>query len=100
MSNSKEHLKSAGKNYSSHFRFAFYYGWLMTIGGLSSMVHAIFPALFPDYADRVARALCMALKSLDDHRAANGLPARGGNQKSLDLLLPEDRDRVTGSQDK
>ena len=42
-----KHLAESNKTYSQHFRFAFYAGWMLVWAGLTSIIHAFIPSLFP-----------------------------------------------------
>ena len=48
-----EHPRSVGETYWEHFRFAFAFGWLMTLGAAAALVHSVFPFLFTTTAGRV-----------------------------------------------
>jgi hypothetical protein len=47
---SKNHLRKSKMSYLIHFRHAFSLGSLLIIAGITSVIHAIFPFLFPDYS--------------------------------------------------
>ena len=47
---SSEHLRLSQMGYFEHFRHAFVLGWILIFNGLSSLVHAFIPALFPGTA--------------------------------------------------
>jgi hypothetical protein len=41
-----DHPESVGETYFEHFKYAFMFGFNMTIAGLACMLHAIFPFFF------------------------------------------------------
>ena len=43
----KKHLESSGKSYWHHLGFAFFAGLLLIYAGITSIIHAFIPALFP-----------------------------------------------------
>lgn len=47
---SSEHLLLSQMSYFPHFRNAFTLGWILIFNGLSSLVHAFIPRLFPGTA--------------------------------------------------
>lgn len=94
MLKSSHHLKEAGKGYFSHAKFAIYYGILMIIGGITSIIHGMFPILFPSFADNIARLFSKVIDSLDKYRALNSLPKRELPKSFEGLLLKEDLDRL------
>lgn len=47
---STEHLRLSKMSYVQHFRHAFTLGWILILNGLSSLVHAFVPGLFPGTA--------------------------------------------------
>ncbi len=42
-----KHLAESNKTYIQHFKFAFYAGWMLLWAGLTSIIHACIPSLFP-----------------------------------------------------
>jgi hypothetical protein len=76
---SRQHLAATGESYGRHLRFALRVGSLMVLGGLSALVHAIVPGLFPDRASRTLRALEAGLprRSTDEAEALIGDDALG-----------------------
>jgi hypothetical protein len=61
------HPHSVGETYPEHLRFAFAYGWRMTLGGIAALLHAFFPFLF----EKTASAVTDELKATLDHARAN-----------------------------
>ena len=47
---SKSHLKGSQMGYFQHFWHAFSLGWILIFNGISSIIHAFVPALFPGTA--------------------------------------------------
>ena len=94
MLKSRNHLKEAGKGYFSHAKFALYYGILMILAGITSIIHGIFPIFFPSFADNIARLLSKVVNSLDKYRDLNNLPQRELPKSFEGLLLKEDLERL------
>lgn len=42
-----KHLAESNKTYIEHFKFAFYAGFMLLWAGLTSIIHAFIPSLFP-----------------------------------------------------
>lgn len=82
-----KHLRESGKSYYEHFKFAFWYGLVMILGGIASIVHAIFPPLLPGVADNIARLLTIVVNNLDKFRSSKGLPQRTLPECYKKLLL-------------
>jgi Family of unknown function (DUF6356) len=61
------HPHSVGETYGQHLRFAFAYGFRMTLGGVMALVHSVFPFLF----ERNASAITDELKATLDRSRAN-----------------------------
>lgn len=43
---SKEHLIDSQKTYKQHLKGAYYYGYKLFIGSITSFIHGLFPFLF------------------------------------------------------
>lgn len=41
-----DHPRSIGETYIQHLKFATYFGFHLTLGGIACIIHAIFPFLF------------------------------------------------------
>ena len=59
-----KHLEEANESYFEHGFFALRFGFLMIIGGLAAIVHAIFPFLCRKTGSRCAMKI---MKILEDH---------------------------------
>ncbi len=53
----KKHLNEAGKNYIEHFKFAFMAGFILMYAGITSIIHALIPSLFPFTSQRIVKKL-------------------------------------------
>ena len=53
----KKHLNEAGKNYIEHFKFAFMAGFILMYAGITSIIHALIPNLFPFTSQRIVKKL-------------------------------------------
>jgi hypothetical protein len=42
-----KHLAESNKTYIEHFKFAFYAGLMLLWAGVTSIIHAFIPSLFP-----------------------------------------------------
>ena len=73
---SKTHLREAGKGYFDHARFAGKMGWIMIVGGISSLLHALIPGILPGHADGIGRYIKKSVEDLDRFREKQGLPQR------------------------
>lgn len=62
---SKDHLELVGETYAQHGRFAIRWGFFLVWTGVASIVHGIFPSLFPFTAPRNI----LKLKALMDQRS-------------------------------
>jgi len=47
------HPHAVGESYAEHLGFAFRFGLKMTLGGVTALVHAVFPFLFTLTAGRI-----------------------------------------------
>ena len=63
-----KHLKEAGKSYKDHASFALSAGVLLVVAGVTSIIHAIIPALFPFYSAKIVMRLADKAKSLRSHQ--------------------------------
>jgi len=52
-----KHLKEANKKYFGHFRFAFIAGWLLIYAGITSIIHAFIPSLYPFTSLKIIKKL-------------------------------------------
>ena len=69
------HPNSVNETYWQHFAFALKFGFKMTLGGLVTLLHAIFPFMFVTTAGRICDDL--------QHMRQNS----PGRKKSPDMLL-------------
>jgi hypothetical protein len=53
LTKSKKHLIDSQKTYRKHFTGAFYYGYKLLIGSITSFIHGIFPFLFNGIAAKI-----------------------------------------------
>ena len=53
----KKHLNEAGKSYLEHFKFAFKAGLILIYAGITSIIHALIPSLFPFTSQRIVKKL-------------------------------------------
>lgn len=53
----RKHLTEAGKTYGKHFMFAFKAGFLLIYAGITSIIHAIIPSLFPFVSQKIVQEL-------------------------------------------
>ena len=53
----KKHLNEAGKNYIEHFKFAFMAGFILIYAGITSIIHALIPSLFPFTSQKIVKKL-------------------------------------------
>jgi hypothetical protein len=53
----KKHLNEAGKNYIEHFKFAFMAGFILMYAGITSIIHALIPSLFPFTSQKIVKKL-------------------------------------------
>jgi UPF0716 family protein affecting phage T7 exclusion len=53
----KKHLNEAGKNYIEHFKFAFIAGFILMYAGITSIIHALIPSLFPFTSQKIVKKL-------------------------------------------
>lgn len=51
------HLKETDQKYINHFKFAFMAGIKMIYGGITSIIHAFLPDVFPTIAERITKGL-------------------------------------------
>ena len=58
----KKHLNELGKNYTEHFIFAFIAGCLMIYAGITSIIHALIPSLFPFTSQKIVQKLLNKVK--------------------------------------
>jgi len=52
-----KHLSEANKTYFAHFKFAFFAGLLLLYAGLTSIIHAVIPSLFPFTSLKIVKKL-------------------------------------------
>ena len=53
----KKHLSEAKKTYWNHFSFAFCAGWILIYAGITSIIHAFIPSLFPFTSQKIVKNL-------------------------------------------
>ena len=53
----KKHLDVSRKSYREHFSFAFIAGWLLIYAGITSIIHAFIPSLFPFTSLKIVKKL-------------------------------------------
>ena len=53
----KKHLNEAGKSYFEHFKFAFIAGFILIYAGITSIIHAFIPSLFPFTSQKIVKKL-------------------------------------------
>lgn len=53
----KEHLAQANKTYFEHFKFSFYAGWMLLWAGVTSIIHAFLPNVFPFVSRKIIATL-------------------------------------------
>jgi len=53
----RKHLTEAGKPYWKHFMFAFKAGFLLIYAGITSIIHALIPSLFPFVSQKIVQKL-------------------------------------------
>ena len=53
LTNSKKHLEDSQKTYNQHFKGAYYYGYKLFIGSITSFIHGLFPFLFQGTAAKI-----------------------------------------------
>ena len=53
----KKHLNEAGKNYFEHFKFALIAGFILMYAGITSIIHALVPSLFPFTSQKIVKKL-------------------------------------------
>ena len=53
----RKHLTEAGKPYWKHFIFAFRAGCLLIYAGITSIIHALIPSLFPFVSQKIVQKL-------------------------------------------
>ncbi|MDC6486967.1 MAG: DUF6356 family protein [Methylophilaceae bacterium] len=53
----KKHLTEANKTYWNHFIFAFKAGFLLLYAGITSIIHAFIPSLFPFVSQKIVQKL-------------------------------------------
>ena len=53
----KKHLNEAGKSYLEHFKFAFIAGFILIYAGITSIIHALIPSLFPFTSQKIVKKL-------------------------------------------
>ena len=53
----RKHLTEAGKTYWKHFMFAFRAGFLLIYAGITSIIHALIPSLFPFVSQKIFQKL-------------------------------------------
>jgi hypothetical protein len=53
----KKHLNEAGKSYFEHFKFAFIAGFILIYAGITSIIHALIPSLFPFTSQKIVKKL-------------------------------------------
>ena len=53
----EKHLNEAGKSYFEHFKFAFIAGFILMYAGITSMIHALIPSLFPFTSQKIVKKL-------------------------------------------
>ena len=53
----EKHLNEAGKSYFEHFKFAFIAGFIMIYAGITSIIHALIPSLFPFTSQKIVKKL-------------------------------------------
>jgi hypothetical protein len=52
-----KHLKEANKSYAKHFSFAFKAGFLLIYAGVTSIIHAFIPSMFPFVSQKIVHKL-------------------------------------------
>ena len=53
----EKHLNEAGKSYFEHFKFAFIAGFILIYAGITSIIHALIPSLFPFTSQKIVKKL-------------------------------------------
>ena len=53
----KKHLNEAGKSYFEHFKFALIAGFILMYAGITSIIHALIPSLFPFTSQKIVKKL-------------------------------------------
>jgi len=53
----EKHLNEAGKSYFEHFKFAFIAGFILMYAGITSIINALMPSLFPFTSQKTVKKL-------------------------------------------
>lgn len=53
LTNSKKHLEDSKKTYLQHLKGAYYYGYKLFIGSITSFIHGLFPFIFKGTAAKI-----------------------------------------------
>ena len=67
----RAHLKTAGKSYFAHTKFAIVAGLDLILTGIISIIHGIVPTLFPFYAEKKIDEYHQKVLLLNKHRKKN-----------------------------
>jgi len=53
----KKHLNEAGKSYFEHSKFALMADFILMYAGITSIIHALIPGLFPFTSQKIVKKL-------------------------------------------
>ena len=53
----EKHLNEAGKSYFDHFKFALIAGLILIYAGITSIIHAFIPSIFPFTSQKIVKKL-------------------------------------------
>lgn len=65
------HLRKAGKDYTGHGLFALKQGFVLIGAGLTSIVHGVFPFLFPFHSAKTVLRLADMVRGLHSYKHLN-----------------------------